>query len=121
MGGASGREAPGSDASMSTAPSDAGPGLPRAAPSVRTMKAGPPVACEADDLPATEDEPMPAEPAPPEPPAGRAEPTLTGGPAEAGLSDEAGRLGCSPAPTESQSESHSGSGRPLKPPTPAVG
>ncbi len=37
IGGASGRSAPGASASIRTAPHDAGPGLPRAAPSVRTM------------------------------------------------------------------------------------
>jgi hypothetical protein len=36
MGGASGRFEPGEAASIRTAPSDAGPGFPLAAPSVRT-------------------------------------------------------------------------------------
>ncbi len=38
IGGASGRSAPGASASMRTAPHEAGPGLPRAAPSVRMMR-----------------------------------------------------------------------------------
>ena len=38
IGGASGRRDAGPTASIRTAPSDAGPGLPRAAPSVRTMR-----------------------------------------------------------------------------------